>query len=894
MSDPQVTAPVLLRHESGALYEVPADRAEAAIASGRFRQETPEEADLRSRRTEAPIQTQYVEPTVAGARGVLRGASLGATDLAEEATGTREMFEQLAAENPTATSAGEVGGALLTAIPSGGESLAARAALAPGRAVIGAGERLGAAAARTLAPEGAALGTRLAARTLGGAIEGGTQMGLTEGAHILTEEALGEDPGDVSDRLIGSVGLGALIGSAAHGGGGVLSEAGQAGARGARHTADLFRRQFLAQTGEELSPGLAGLAEAALRRGVPLAQVASGDAEGLVPRLFGPGGAEARRVLVEGPARIERHIAALSEAQSDAARARAVLERELHGPNKVRALADVIDGSNGSAQMATSEGLVADARRLADVIDADAQRYQGGSGNYGPRAGRIATTLRGAVERAEDEIAQAATAFEAGTITAEQRSAQTFAAMDQLRRVSGGIAAHTGVEPVESLFGRLRAHLENDAVWGAEATALQRETNEALHREIGWGSQFDRMMMREEPGHGFERVMMADSARVASHLNGAGSAANATNERIAREAMQATSDLADAVIRNRGGTFSAEGIRAAEQLRGASSRLRELYAQATNDATLLRQAARLESHGGLGALGTGGIAAAAGGPLLGAAAALGSAVANPVRSARVLGTIERMLRQTDTGITASVRAFLGRSTTAAERAAARALRAGEVGARLSYRGVQAYEARVRELSLHRDATRLSQDIARSTADLTHPAPRLTAALQTTAARATAYLQQQQPRGRVLPGTLVPSQNALPSRAEMDRFLRIARAVDDPASLMDDLRHRTLTPEAVQAVRQVYPQLYALIVRTVAQELSRPGAHPSYQDRLQLGTLLGIPTDPSMTPGILTALQQSHEATQAQAAQEQSARQAPDLSGMMATGMDRVEARRATA
>jgi hypothetical protein len=274
--------------------------------------------------------------------------------------------------------------------------------------------------------------------------------------------------------------------------------------------------------------------------------------------------------------------------------------------------------------------------------------------------------------------------------------------------------------------------------------------------------------------------------------------------------------------------------------------------------------------------------------------ALGSAIANPVRSARVLGTVERMLRQSDASLTASVRSFLGRSTTAAERAARRALQAGQTAARVSYRGVQAYEARVRELSLHRDASRLTTDLAQGTRDLTQHAPQLTAALQTTAARATTYLQQQQPRGRVLPGTLIPNHDALPSRPEMDRFLRIARAVDDPSSVLEDLRNRTLTPEAVQAIREVYPQLYQRMVRTVAEELSRPGARPSYQDRIQLGTLLGVPTDPSLTPATLALLQQSLEAVQQQAAQQTNPGQAPDLSSNMATGMDRVEARRATA
>lgn len=861
----RTSRPLRMRHSDGTLYEIPADEVAGALSSGRFVLDTPD--DQQARRTRRSLQSAPLQGVTAAA-SLLRGADFGtglSEALIERPLGIHEDIEALREANPDIATASEIGGNLLTVLPSGGESLLGRGLMAPGRAVLRAGERLGARTTSLLAPEGAGLARRLAARTLGGVVEGGTQAGLAEGSHILTEAAFGEDPGDISDRLAMSVGLGGLVGGAAHGVGALIHEGAGAAARTGRATADMIARQFQTDTGQVLEPGLASLAEGAVRRAIPLSQMLSGDVDNVVPRLFGDGGQEARRVLIGGQNLRDEHIRRFSQALSETARAEEVLERSLHGPRKTNAIEAIVDTANAPEQYQVSQQLLGDVRRLSDNIDMSARTY-GSTGEFGPRAGLLSERLRDSVSRAEDEI-QHALSSEAPHV----RSAEIFSSIDSLRRQVGNLVARMPerVPAVESAFNSLRSTLENEQLWGRAAT-LQRETNEALHRQITWSRDFERMFMRPGESQGFERLLEADTGRVSRHLNGAGNAANESNERVAQQYMRATSDLADSVIRNRGSVLGESALQAAEHLKGASQRLQEIYDTAARDIRLQNQAAELE-RGSLGSFMAGGIGNAIGGPVLGAAAIGLNILSNPVRTARMLGTIERMANDQNNQIVGAVRAFLGRAQEAGHRAISRAQRVAETSERAAYTGAQAYTRRINELNRYRDPNVLARDIHESTQHLADSAPRVQENLQASAVRGIQYLLSQEPRGFILNGTIIPEHH-LPPNAEMQRFLRVARTVDHPKTVLAELKNRTLTPESVQALRTVYPRLYTRILSTVTQELAEGGKAPGYQDRIQLGILFGIPTDPSLTPQNINIFQQSHQAN----AQAQ-------LSGQLGTG-----------
>jgi hypothetical protein len=125
----------------------------------------------------------------------------------------------------------------------------------------------------------------------------------------------------------------------------------------------------------------------------------------------------------------------------------------------------------------------------------------------------------------------------------------------------------------------------------------------------------------------------------------------------------------------------------------------------------------------------------------------------------------------------------------------------------------------------------------------------------TALRTIDYLNANMPKGLAAP---TPFASPLPpSRQEMQGWLARLKAIESPTSILDDLAKGKLTPEAVDAVRTVYPETFADIQAQVLEQLTKleaSGRRPKYADRVQLGIVMGIPTDPTMTPEVMQAVQ----------------------------------------
>lgn len=167
------------------------------------------------RTNEAIKQKAFGDQTgTALAAGALRGATFGASDVALNAAGLDEAAQQVKERNPIASQAGEIGGLV-------GSSM-----LIPGGGVAGAGERIGTTVAKevggALAESGAkGIVARLSSKALGSAVEGA----YYGAGQTVSEQALGS-PETVVDNLATNVGFGALFG-------GILG-AGFAGAREAK------------------------------------------------------------------------------------------------------------------------------------------------------------------------------------------------------------------------------------------------------------------------------------------------------------------------------------------------------------------------------------------------------------------------------------------------------------------------------------------------------------------------------------------------------------------------------------------------------------------------------------------------------------------------------------
>lgn len=112
----------------------------------------------------------------------------------------------------------------------------------------------------------------------------------------------------------------------------------------------------------------------------------------------------------------------------------------------------------------------------------------------------------------------------------------------------------------------------------------------------------------------------------------------------------------------------------------------------------------------------------------------------------------------------------------------------------------------------------------------------------------------------------PLQRRRPSASEMEDMIRRVEAIEDPASILERAADGSLTAAHVDAVRAVYPRLYAQLSAEVAAMLGDLRRLPPYQLRARTGLLLGVPADPTLDPRFVWASQQTY----AQSAQQNEA------------------------
>ena len=150
-----------------------------------------------------------------------------------------------------------------------------------------------------------------------------------------------------------------------------------------------------------------------------------------------------------------------------------------------------------------------------------------------------------------------------------------------------------------------------------------------------------------------------------------------------------------------------------------------------------------------------------------------------------------------------------------------------------------------------DNQMLMDKVQKSTEKLAPAAPATSAMLGSVATRATQFLASKLPNENVKPwGIEQPSM----SKTEKAKYMRYQRAVEDPMTLMEEIKSGRVNPETVEAVKNVYPRTYEFIQR-VSQTLiaSQPPQKLNRKKRISLSYALGSPYTQSMQPGFLSGV-----------------------------------------
>lgn len=137
------------------------------------------------------------------------------------------------------------------------------------------------------------------------------------------------------------------------------------------------------------------------------------------------------------------------------------------------------------------------------------------------------------------------------------------------------------------------------------------------------------------------------------------------------------------------------------------------------------------------------------------------------------------------------------------------------------------------------------------------APKISSALAQNAIRGVTYLAARLPPTTAKPTLGGPDQPVRQSAEQMQAFVDAYDAVKDPHAALAQMSRGRVKREYATALKNTSPELFQELQRKTLEEVMRrqeSGKPLSLNERLRLGIVLDIPTDPALEPSMMKALQ----------------------------------------
>lgn len=135
-------------------------------------------------------------------------------------------------------------------------------------------------------------------------------------------------------------------------------------------------------------------------------------------------------------------------------------------------------------------------------------------------------------------------------------------------------------------------------------------------------------------------------------------------------------------------------------------------------------------------------------------------------------------------------------------------------------------------------------------------------------RALGFLKEKVPAPITAPGTLtLIKKEYKPSTSEISKFERYLHAIENPLEALEQMESGRLSREAVEAIKTVYPEMYAEIQEKAMASIAENPEKYDYNKRLQIGVLLDIPADSSLLPQNILELQKQFNIAEQEREQE---------------------------
>jgi hypothetical protein len=183
---------------------------------------------------------------------------------------------------------------------------------------------------------------------------------------------------------------------------------------------------------------------------------------------------------------------------------------------------------------------------------------------------------------------------------------------------------------------------------------------------------------------------------------------------------------------------------------------------------------------------------------------------------------------------------------------------------------ETFKKRAAYLNSMRDPNTAMAEVEKRVGSSTH-APQISAALAAQFVKTNQFLADKLPTDPLAQYNLNFYKSSWePSDYQLAEFHRYVHAAEDPTSVLDDIAAGSVTPEQIETLKTLQASMYKRLQDGLMDAIMDENLKLSYEQRLNISTLLDVPTDPTLAPAFVSTMQQNYanEATPTQPGQPQ--------------------------
>ncbi len=763
------------------------------------------------------------------AEGLARGATFGGSDILEsKLLGNTEDIKARQEINPIESmgsqALGGVGAIAATggiAAPVEGAALGAEA-LEAGNVAFKAAEAagLGAKAAARAAYEASQLAAGPARAAIAGTLGGAAEGAAFSAGNIVSEKALG-NPNLTAEKILSEVGMGAALGGGVGLFGKVLETALPKATSKLSESIDSLKSKLSESAGTKA--GIEGVVE-----GAPASAP-----EGSWAKSFYQGMAQA------DPATSARTLSKNLQEVVDSGKAAATDLYETAAP--------------ANFKEALKEMPVENAKSIGqDVLKEMASTLQGvaedGSAlsNLSPANTKIVSSQMGELAKSIEEAGSAAQVHKA--LDGFAKDFDKTIKFDKLPTA----AQSADQDLLRGVRNIVRGSLKSEDLWG-EAAQHYAQTGQNYSEYTTALKNFQSAFMKRTVSPSGGKRFIVDPGKVQTFFNRFNDVSQDLKKQYLDEFMNKTQNLAKASESYHG--YQAAGDSISGRIIEAAKKNKDLADIAS---ALSAQKGSVDKS----------VLAGLGGDLIKATALHAMGIPNPVVGAGLLAMDAYKSVQNPYALGKNIAVGLDKLHAISEMAqnmsekiatAARSAVAGTAtrGAAISipaFASAKGYDKRVERIEAlaSENPTLLMDHLTKHTQGISDYAPNTSQAIQSKMINAVQFLQSKIPR----PAAQLPMSGKWePSEQQKEKFNNYCRLVDDPVSILKEVKSGTVTIDSINTIAATHPEILKEMRMEVMSNLHPKKAEGmSYSSKIALSKFLGEPLTQSLIPGVMASNQ----------------------------------------